>query len=177
MLRSEINPNPGWWDKLYYFVDRVNGLPPNSYDFVSFKFGYVDGISGANIDNKFFNNDPDDNFPSIEDLEALEAAHPDKTLILWTMGLARIIGTADAASFNQQMRNYAIENDKILMDIGDILSHDPSGAQCTYSGFEALCAEYTDETEGGHLNARGMQRMAKAYWVMMAKLAGWEGAP
>ena len=174
---AEINPNPGWWDKVYKFVDRVNGLPPNSYEFVAFKFGYVDGIETGNIHNKFFNNDPDDNFPSIEDLEALEAAHPDKTLVLWTMGLARVIGTDVSESFNQQMRNYATTNDKILMDIADILSHDPNGAPCTYNGNEALCADYTDEEVGGHLNARGMQRMAKAYWVLMAKLAGWSGVP
>ncbi len=171
------NPNPAWWDKLNKFVDRVNGLAPNSYDIVAFKFGYVDGVPGANIDNKFFNNDPNDNFPSVEDLEALEAAHPDKTVVYWTMGLARIVGTEKSESFNQQMRAYAIANDKILMDIGDILSHDPNGAPCFYSGYEALCADYTDETEGGHLNARGMQRMAKAYWVLMAHLAGWPGVP
>ena len=65
-----------------------------------------------------------------------------------------------------------------LMDIGDILSHDPNGALCTYNGYAALCAEYTDEVEfGGHLNARGQLRMAKAYWVLMAKLAGWSGVP
>jgi hypothetical protein len=162
---------------VYYFIDRVNGLAPNSYEFVAFKFGYVDGVTGSNIHLKFFDNELDDNFPSIEDLEALEAAHPERTIIYWTMGLARVIGTEEAQSFNQQMRAYAIANDKVLMDIGDILSHDPNGALCTYDGYEALCADYTREEVGGHLNARGMQRMAKAYWVLMAKLAGWDGIP
>lgn len=175
-LHSTINPNPGWWNKVTYFYDRVNGLPTNSYQVVAFKFGYVDGVTGTNIDDIFFNNDPNDNFPSVEDLEALEVAHPDKIQVYWTMGLARAVGTADAQSFNEQMRSYAMSSGKILMDIADILSHDANGNPCFYNGYEAMCEEYTDEIQGGHLNARGKQQMAKAYWVLMARIAGWDGS-
>ncbi len=179
-FHAELNPNPGWWDKVYRFLDRVNNLAPNEYEVVAFKFGYVDGVPGSSIDNKFFNNDPTDNFPSVEDLEALEVAHPDKTLVYWTMGLARIVGTAESESFNAQMRAYVSAHNKVFMDIADILSHDPNGLPCYDAnglGYEAICQDYTDELEGGHLNARGMQRMAKAYWVLMARLAGWDGVP
>jgi hypothetical protein len=171
------NPNPGWWNKVNYFIDRVNELQPGEYQFVSFKFGYVDGTPDSQIHNLFFSSPPDPSFPNIVDIEALQANHPDKIVVLWTMGLARAIGNEISTSFNQQMRDYAFENELILMDIADIVSHAPDGTQCFYEGFEAMCEDYTNETNGGHLNARGKLRMAKAMWVLMAQLAGWDGQP
>jgi hypothetical protein len=170
--------NPGWNNKVDLFIDRINHLTPaENYRVVGFKFGYVDGYAGSDIDDKFFNNDPNDNLPSIEDLEALEAANPNRILMYWTMGLARQ-SAIDSQNFNQRMRSYAQVHGKALMDIADILSHTPSGAPC-YDidglGVEAICDEYTDETYAGHLNALGSQRMAKAIWWMMARLAGWGG--
>ncbi len=178
-FHSQPNPNNGWWNKVNYFIDRVNGLPGNSpYQYVGFKFGYVDGITGANIDEKFFNNDPNDSLPSIDDLTALQAQYPNRKIVYWTMGLARSVGTADSQNFNTQMRSYAQQHDLILMDIAAIQSHLPNGTACTDNlgqGLPALCDEYTDETNGGHLNAYGKLQMAKAFWVMMARLAGWDG--
>src|SRR5690606_2543925 len=39
----------------------------------------------------------------------------------------------------------------------------------------AICQHYTSETEGGHLGSvsAGKIRVAKAIWVLMAQLAGW----
>ena len=162
-----------------YFIDRVDHLSQcEDYDAVGFKFGYVDGFDGSEIDNEFFSV-PNSTFPTIQDLEELEARHPDKILIYWTMGLAKGIGTADSESFNQQMRSFAIANDKVLMDIADIESHRPDGSACfdIYGrGIEAMCDEYTDEVVAGHLNALGRQRMAEAMWILMARLAGWDGS-
>jgi hypothetical protein len=173
------NPNPGWQNKVTYFIDRVNSLgPQEDYDVVGFKFGYVDGVPNSDIDEHFFDTAPSNTAPNVDDLVALEIDHPDKTLVWWTMGLARAVGTVDARSFNQQMRSYATSNDKILMDIADIESHRPDGSSCfdnQGNGIEALCSEYTQEINGGHLNALGKQRMAKAMWVLMARLAGWDG--
>jgi hypothetical protein len=172
--------NPGWWDKVFLFVDRVDGFGTGQdYDVVSYKFGYVDGLPGSLIDDRFFNNISNDPYPSIEDLEALQTRHPGKFVMLWTMGLARL-ATPDARSFNQSMRSYANSHEKILVDIADIESHRPDGSACydnSSQNIEALCDEYTDEINGGHLNALGMQRMAKALWIAMARVAGWNGNP
>jgi len=168
--------NPGWWDKAWLFIDRVDST--SNYDAYGFKFGYVDAIQGSAIDDEFFAYHPGDQFPSIHDMEALEASHPGKRFVYWTMGLARIVGTPDSQSFNQQMRTYASQHNKILMDIADITSHRPNGSACYTapgSGIEIICDEYTDENEGGHLNALGMQVMSKAMWVLMARMAGWSG--
>lgn len=172
------NPNPIWSNKARFFIERVDGLPANSYEVVGFKFGYVDGVPGSTIDNNFFvrSNTTTD----IGDIEALAGRHPDKTIMWWTMGLARGVGTEDAASFNRQMREYAASHAIALMDIADIQSHRPDGTPCVDNGgrgIEALCSDYTEETQGGHLNALGKQRMAKAVWIMMARLAGWQGEP
>lgn len=172
------NPNPIWSNKARFFIERVDGLPANAYDVVGFKFGYVDGVPGSTIDNNFFVRS--DATTDIGDIEALAARHPDKTVMWWTMGLARGVGTEDAASFNGQMRTYAASHAIALMDIADIQSHRPDGTPCVDNagrGIEALCSDYTEETEGGHLNALGKQRMAKAVWIMMARLAGWQGEP
>ena len=167
--------NPGWWDKALLFIDRVDTT--SNYDAYGFKFGYVDGIQGSAIDDEFFTYHPTE-YPSIYDLEALETRHPGKRFVYWTMGLARIVGTPDSQSFNQQMRTYASQHNKILMDIADIESHRLDGTPCYTSpgsGLENICDEYTDEAEGGHLNALGMQVMSKAMWVLMARMAGWSG--
>ncbi|HIP70515.1 MAG TPA: hypothetical protein EYH05_03870 [Anaerolineae bacterium] len=41
----------------------------------------------------------------------------------------------------------------------------------------AICPHYTTEVDGGHLGtvSAGKIRVAKAYWVLMARLAGWDG--
>jgi hypothetical protein len=141
--------------------------------------GYVEDRT---INVHFFSNtNPDDEFPSVFDLEELESRHPDITFIWWTIALARHTDP-HILEFNQNLREYATSNQKILIDIADIESHKPDGTPC--SGVDssgnpsdsiAICQEYTNEKFAGHLNAAGRARMAKAVWVMMAILAGWDG--
>jgi hypothetical protein len=131
----------------------------------------------------------------ISDLNALEAQYPGKTFIYWTTSLSRGIGTAESTAFNDQMRQYARANNKPLLDAADILSHDPNGNPC-YDNRDAvqycnsnqcennpndgqntlaICQAYTTETEGGHLGSvsGGKIQLAKAFWVLMAQIAGW----
>jgi hypothetical protein len=168
--------NPAWWNKVGFFIDRVNNLAPDEeYDVISFKLGYVDGLDNSGITEAFFAEE----WPglrTIGDIEALQEAHPDKQLVWWTMGLARIVGTANSAAFNEQLRAYVMQNGGVLMDIADIESHSPDGTLCTHEGYPALCPDYTEESRGGHLNARGSQRLARALWLAMALLAGWDGS-
>jgi hypothetical protein len=173
------NPNPGWNNKVNYFIEAVDGFGPNEdYRYVGFNLGYVEG-AGVNA-NYFSNDDPDDQFPSVLDLEALDARHPDTELVWWTMALARL-SEPYMEDFNQQLREYVRNRDGILMDIADIESHLPDGTVCTGINRDqepidvvAVCDEYVEEVFAGHLNARGRLRMAKAFWVMMARLAGWD---
>jgi hypothetical protein len=187
-----------WQQKVGCFFNYINPRL-GQYDVVSFQYSYLE-VSGGTIADQpggFFTNNPNDY--DVYDLVAFENQHPDKVLIYWTTSLSRGIGTAVSDSFNDQMRQFAIANDKILFDVADILAHDPDGNPC-YDNRDgvpfdngnnsenypddglnllAICQHYTTETDGGHLGSvsAGKIRVAKAYWVLMAQIAGWEPNP
>ena len=156
--------------------DQVVGLQPS----------YLDGPPKAEW---FFQ--PQDDRLDIYDLDAFEAAHPNQVFVYATSSLSRRTGNADSDSFNQQMRAYATSHGKVLFDIADILSHDPSGRPCYDNrdgvpyltenypddghDYAAICPQYTTESEGGHLGSVsvGKIRVAKAFWVLMAQIQGW----
>jgi hypothetical protein len=134
----------------------------------------------------------------IYDLESFVNQHPDKLFIFWTTSLARSIGTDVSDSFNNQMRQYAIAHNKILFDVADIEAFTDRGAPCydNRDGIEycsqpgncedypndnnnqlAICQDYTTEVDGGHLGSVSGAKIqiAKAFWVLMARAAGWDG--
>ncbi|MBI4137050.1 LamG domain-containing protein [Candidatus Roizmanbacteria bacterium] len=181
-----------WYQKLDCFIQYVDANA-DLYEVFSYQNSYLEVDTGSTIanpiDGYFIPNQP--NRMDISDFEALENRHPTKTFIHWTSSLARSIGKQESTDFNSQMRQYAITNNKILFDVADIESHDPAGNSCydnrdgvPYSsenhaddGFDypAICPHYTTETDGGHLGSvsAGKIRIAKAYWVLLARLAGW----
>lgn len=186
-----------WYGKVSCFFEMIEPVI-DQYDVVSYQFSYLavdDGSSIADQSGGFFSDNPDRQ--DIYDLEAFEAQYPDTTFIYWTTSLARGIGTPVSEAFNNQMRQYAIDNGKPLFDVADILSHDPDGNPCYDNrdgilydngnrsenhpddGIQilAICQHYTTETDGGHLGSvsAGKIRVAKAFWVLMARIAGWNG--
>lgn len=191
----------GTWSELTY--DFIYVLAPaylNSKQVLSYQFSYLNVDAGSNIANPttgFFANTAS---YDVYDLEAFIAQHPDKVFIFWTTSLARSIGTQAALDFNQQMRQYAQQHNKILFDVADILSYTPEGFPCydnrdgvPYTSMTgqsenyaddgldlpAICQDYTTEVDGGHLGSvsTGGIRVAKAFWVLMARIAGWNGVP
>lgn len=189
-----------WSTEVGCFFDHVDNHL-GEYKVVSYQFSYLEVQPGSDIADRpggfFWDNR---NKLDVYDLEAYEAAHPEMEFIYWTTSLSRAIGSPEAESFNNQMRQYAIANGKPLFDVADILSHDPNGIPCydnrdgrPYdSGVEsenypddglnipAICPHYTTEVDGGHLGSvsLGKIRAAKAFWVLMAQLSGWNpGTP
>lgn len=187
-----------WYEQTACFVRMVEPRL-DDFDVLSFQFSYLEVNAGSSIDDEpggFFAGRARGS--GVSDLEAFEARHPDKTVIYWTSSLARGIGSADAERFNDQMRAYAAARGKVVFDVADILSHDPAGRPCfdnrdgiSYAGpgqaedhpddgldLPAICQHYTTEANGGHLGSIsvGKIRVAKAFWVLMARLAGWDGA-
>ncbi len=188
----------GSWKELT--CDFVNSLAPtylDSTDVLSYQFSYLNVTETDNIadpDAGFFADLPGN--CDIGDLEQLIAANPDKVFFFWTTSLARGIGTEVSAEFNDQMRQYCIANDQILFDVADIEAHTDLGMPCfdnrdgveyvSQTGqtennpddghsYPAICQDYTTETEGGHLGSvsAGHIRISKAFWVLMARIAGW----
>lgn len=190
----------GTWIELT--SDFINSLAPqyiNSKDVLTYQFSYlnVDDFSDiASPTNGFFVNNS--NRADVYDLEAYMNSHPDKIFFMWTTSLARSIGNQTATQFNNMMRDYAIDNEFFLFDVAAIESYTDKGEPCydnrdgiqycTVSGncenhpndgqyYPAICQDYTTEPEGGHLGSvsAGKIRLAKAFWVLMAHLAGWDG--
>lgn len=168
------------------FISRAEQVKDN-YDILSFQPSYLQ-VDGSNSwIMSFWNIQPT--------LESWALQNPNKTVIYWTTSLSRGIGTQISTDFNNQMRQWAIQNNKILFDVADILSHDPQGNECydnrdgvAYTSgtksenypddglnLPAICPHYTTEVDGGHLGSvsAGKIRVAKAFWVLMARLSGW----
>ncbi|HEX5626295.1 MAG TPA: SGNH/GDSL hydrolase family protein [Saprospiraceae bacterium] len=166
----------------------------DSFDVVGCQFSYLAVTQGSKIADPvsgFFGSTPGRNHASV--YARFSAAHPDKKVIWWSTSLARGIGTTESQAFNDQLRDYASKNNIIFFDVADILSHDPSGKPCYDNrdgvayfdenhpddglNIPATCPQYTTETEGGHLGSisAGGIRVAKAFWVLMARIAGWDG--
>jgi hypothetical protein len=196
-----------WEGIIAHFVQNLVPQYINQKDVLSFQFSYLNILPGSTIadpDMGFFVDLPHEGYYSnslrwdISDLEELESLYPEKMFFYWTTSLARSLGSPEGTAFNNQMRSYAIANDKLLFDVAAILSHDWEGnpcydnrdgvPYCSQSGdcenypndghnYPAICQEYTTETNGGHLGSvsGGGLRIAKAFWVLMARIAGWEG--
>lgn len=187
-----------WYQKLECFIRFVDANP-NAYQVFSYQNSYLEVSSGSDIasgTNGYFV--PQANRMDITDFEALEARHPSRVFIHWTSSLARSTGSPESTSFNYQMRQYVLTHDKILFDVADIEAHDPAGNPCydnrdgvPYAvnppngaaenhpndgqNYPSICQHYTTESEGGHLGSvSGAKiRIAKAFWVLMAQIAGW----
>jgi hypothetical protein len=197
----------GSWEEIVgLFVEETTPAYIDRKQVLSFQFNYFHVSPGSNIadpETGFFVDLPQEGTYvnrlrwDISDFEALEEQYPEAIFFHWTTSLARSVGSAESEAFNDQMRAYALANDKILFDVADILSHDEQGQPCydNRDGVEycnnnrcenypddgqdllAICQDYTTETDGGHLGSvsGGRLRVAKAFWVLMARIAGWEG--
>ena len=164
-----------------------------SQDVITFQINYlaladdshINDLPGSSVQSHspgFFYGYPGNNTRyDISDIEELQSARPNQIFFHWTASLARNTGTYNSTIFNAQMRQYANSHKQILLDYADIMSHNLGGVQC-YDviadgvDYPAICPDYTSEVSGGHLGsmATGALRIAKAYWVLMAQIAGWD---
>lgn len=183
----------GTWSQATCTFIQTKGPAHLDKNVLSYQINYMMLQSGSGV-MRFWNNNP--NECDIYDLEAFMAQHPDKTFVFWTASLARSIGTQEAQDFNTRMRQYARDNNRILFDFAAIESYTPSGQPCydnrdgvayaDLSGasenypndnlnLSAICKDYTTEVDGGHLGTVSGARIraAKAWWVLMARIAGW----
>lgn len=185
-----------WYGKAQCFEQWASGQL-TTYQVLSFQFSYLEVDSNSSIADQpggFFWDNP--NRYDAHDFQAFVDQHPNHVFILWTSSLARSIGSTVSRDFNEQMRQYAAASQFPLFDVADILSHAPDGTPCyddrdgvPYSNgnqsenhpddgldIPAICQHYTTEVTGGHLGSvsAGMIRVSKAFWVLMAQIAGWQ---
>jgi uncharacterized repeat protein (TIGR01451 family) len=136
---------------------------------------------------------------SVEDIElylslmnGLEQDFPGVTFVYMT---GHLNGTGVGGNLNQrneQIRAYCRANNKVLFDFADIESYDPDGDYfldlgaddaCTYDGgnwADEWCAANSGDKlcatcSCAHSRALNCSLKARAFWWMLARIAGWDG--
>jgi len=101
----------------------------------------------------------------------LESEYPDVTFIYLT-------GNAQSAEQNRvnrnnQIRNYCRNNNKILFDFAD-LDCWYNGQQYTENGIPMEHPHYNGD-QAGHTTYESCENKGKAFWWLLARIAGWDG--
>lgn len=104
-------------------------------------------------------------------MEAVEKACP-KLRVVWCTAPLEEENNGARNEFNRLVREHCTAKNKVLFDLAAIESHDASGKATEPP---ALRKEYSED--GGHLNEAGQLKAARAWWWLMARLAGWDGKP
>ena len=121
-------------------------------------------------------------------LEKLETDYPKIRFVYMTGPAQTYKGATDYAKNNAQVRKFAMDHGKVLFDFEDIDLHSPDGAAhldatdaCEWC--DAWCAHHdcsaadpSDKcVENHHTHCFNVLQKGKATWVLLARLAGWNG--
>jgi hypothetical protein len=154
--------NPAWSQKISLFESYLkNGWNSPNVDIVMNKFCYIDPTA--------------DFIAYRNSMVALEAKYPGTIFVYWTMPLTTA-GNSDEAlrgQFNQNLRNWiSTQSNKVLFDLADIEAYSASGElqDFTYKGVSYQLLDPAISSDGGHLNADGMQRGATALYSLFGHL-------
>lgn len=156
--------NPGWEQKFVKFDQAVRNL------------GWRAPKIGIAMDKLCYIDQDANAAAYIASMTALERDFPGTVFVYTTMPLESGVD-ADWANilrtdYNNAVRAHCQTNNRVLLDIADIESHNPAGNPVTFSSegktYQRMYSAYT--TDGGHLNALGQQRVALGWYATAAAL-------
>lgn len=115
-------------------------------------------------------------------MNQLESDYPSVQFVYMTGHLDGTGPTENLYQRNNQIRDYCAANSKILFDFADIESYDPDGGYYG-SGSDACewcytwCATHDcpDCDDCAHSHCMNCYQKGKAFWWILARMAGWDG--
>jgi hypothetical protein len=109
---------------------------------------------------------------SLDYIHTLETSYPQTMFIYTTIPVTTgtDISQYNRNVYNDGMRQWCRTNNRVLLDIADIESHDPTGNPVTFTYNGRVCQQlYTGyAVDEGHLNPAGCELAAKGFYAVAA---------